>query len=266
MSTLENIIKNMDKNSVKRYAGTKGGWNSLPPANLLEENYCKNLLSSVIAEVGAGVTIEHVISSDRKTITLVKKNNRIWAYRIEELLERLIVIFNDDLHNQMCLNTDSGKEAVDLISKDTIYELKPWDNDNNPLYACVELLKNYYLYENREKITRLVLLAPKRYYERWGNSFKNFVDILNKLNKELETENVKISTELIDIKKEEIDLIVAELGLYINDWEKPDKPNKQYQFKKKINLEDFKECFAPIKQKLLSKEFKNAYCIFAQKF
>lgn len=192
-------------------------------------------------------------------ITLVKKKDDIRAYRNEELLERLIFIFNrnDCLKNQVNLKTGSPREAIDLVAKATIYELKPWESPNNPLYACIELLKNYYLCDDdlRHTIENLVILAPKEYFEKNKTNFDKFISIKNKLNEELKKKNVKIVLKSIDIEQEEINSIIKKIGKKLADWEKASKD--KYEYRKTINLTDYKEDFKPIEQKLLIKNFKD---------
>ena len=256
MTILENIIddiENKKDDAQKRYIRTKTGWNNLPGSDDIVESYCKNLLSTIIAVTKVSQNSEH----RGKTITLVKKENRIWAYRGEELLERLIFILNDELNNQANLDTGACKEAIDLIGNETIYELKPWESDNNPLYACVELLKNYYLCDTiRHAIKNLVILAPKEYFENFEKSFTNFINFKNKLNEELKQENARIVIKSIDIEQKEIDAIIEQIGSKLTEWEKVIDTDK-YEYKQTINLMDYIEYFKPIEEKLLIKNFKD---------
>lgn len=97
--------------------------------------------------------------------------------RPEEALERLIVHSNPgSMFGQMPIR--GGKESVDIVCLrnmvGTFIELKPWKNNNSPLYAVLEGLKNFALFnvlqnmghercENFEHVN-LMVLAPVDYF------------------------------------------------------------------------------------------------------
>lgn len=79
-------------------------------------------------------------------------------YRTEEALERLIVVSNgDNFYNQIPIG--GGKESIDIGVKEsesefTFIELKPWGNQNSPLYALVESLKNLLEYASPQSLDK----------------------------------------------------------------------------------------------------------------
>jgi hypothetical protein len=97
--------------------------------------------------------------------------------RPEEALERLIVQSNSrTMFGQMPIR--GGKESVDIVrlrnKVGTFIELKPWKSNNSPLYAVLEGLKNFALFnvlkamghqrcENYEHVN-LMVLAPVEYF------------------------------------------------------------------------------------------------------
>ena len=105
----------------------------------------------------------------------------VQPYRIEEALERFIVLSNGiGFYNQIPIG--GGKESIDIGIKEShskfiFVELKPWDSGNNPLYALIESLKNLVEYRTilKRKIAKidefehieLMLLAPVAYYQKY---------------------------------------------------------------------------------------------------
>lgn len=204
----------------------------------------------------------------RHNITVVKKGSDISAFRGEELLERLIQIANkDELGNQIIPKLKRpGKQLIDLATFKNGYikkiiELKILKENSNgksstntPLYAIIELIKNYYLCGGDESgINELILLAPNDYYIKFNVlNNKKFKDLLANLNNIFKPEiNIKIKVIRLELEnnfkkwKEKTDSKIAK---YINDkgckWEDP-KPNennkrtKKYDKKTEIQLNEF---------------------------
>ena len=123
----------------------------------------------------------------------------------ENNLERLIALENRNnttsIINQFP-TPDGGH--IDLVyiknNELNIVELKQWENGkDNPLYALVELIKNYkLLYDDKNSNVRgyfkiaspdkyiqvnLILLAPQKYYDDYFNkkSIKTFFNFIKKL-------------------------------------------------------------------------------------
>jgi len=132
-------------------------------------------------------------------------------YRLEEALERFIVVSNEDnFFNQVPVG--GGKESIDLVvrhSMDSVefIELKPWNSGDSPLYALVESLKN--IVEYRIIVGRQIkkidvpwkvdisMLAPRQYYQNFflldasdsgiKENISRSTDLLNELATEFNT-------------------------------------------------------------------------------
>ena len=151
-------------------------------------------------------------------------------YKNDEVLwERIILLCNKDkLYNQLCVGKDN-KESVDIVysldknkfERQKYIELKTNLNTNNPLFAFVELLKNYILTRKTaskecETIDKLVLLAPKFYYKYFISNGTNFINEFMKLVKDFNEKNklgnVKFSLYYIDLDKDEMNEFVEKLS------------------------------------------------------
>jgi hypothetical protein len=126
-----------------------------------------------------------VSRSHQNTIIAELDHNLIYSrclpYRTEEALERFIVVSNgDNFFGQIPIG--GGKESIDIGIKESdtkfvFVELKPWESQNSPLYAIIEILKNLVEYRvilerhladvPRWSEVELVVLAPCQYYQKW---------------------------------------------------------------------------------------------------
>lgn len=149
--------------------------------------------------------------------TILKKMK---PYRIEEALERFIIVSNEDnFYNQIPIG--GRRESIDIgiresRSKFIFVELKPWRSDNSPMYALIECLKNLIEYrtiiekkikdiERFEEI-ELMVLAPVVYYQTyrlikedgkiWEDNLSVLKETLIKMGKEFQ---VVISFMILDI-------------------------------------------------------------------
>ena len=189
---IKNTIINASKNSLKEVNETK--------KKLIEHNEYR----------------KEDIKSDF-SITYKEKENKYVIGVPENNLERLIALTLEEKDNNLKVinqipTSDCGH--IDLYCQNNkeinIIELKQWDSNDNPLFAIVELLKNYYLlfysHQNKpiiehfnickeNKKINLILLAPIEYYEYFykEKTLTNFLKLIEMLNKKL-------------IKKEEIEI------------------------------------------------------------
>ncbi len=143
----------------------------------------KNLASTIRGVVGDAA---YEVRGE-KTLELRQRleftvNDKGRASRPEEALERMIVVANRTAaFNQVPLR--GGKESLDLLLREpgdaaVFIELKPWLSSDTPLVALVELLKNLEIYRRIAACgglgrglflnVRLMLLAPRQYYEAHG--------------------------------------------------------------------------------------------------
>jgi len=200
----------------------------------------------------------------------------------ENLWERLILLANNDIYNQLCVGF--SRESVDLvyssdinrIKRESFIELKTSRNTNNPLYAFIELLKNYILTLKTSKdhiltknliknkaipadnplgeckdIVELSLLAPKFYYSHFLYSdkiiekyskkpyfVKQFLDLINDFNKGNKFNNVKFNLYYIDLSENEMKKFQSSLGLS-NQTE--EKLNKNFKIKNSLIRKNWKQ-------------------------
>lgn len=129
-------------------------------------------------KIGSKELAENTTISDERTKSL---NENITS---EVYLERLITKSNSGFYNQLCVGV-GNVESIDLVyvhsetAKLWLIELKT--TSNTPLYAFIEIIKNYYLLkainpEKAENVEKLVLLAPKFYFQKFkpeNSKFKN---------------------------------------------------------------------------------------------
>lgn len=211
MSNIDDIIGQLSINNINN-----SGWVN----ELKEVNFAKNIIDTIRSVLELD---DYESNSQRKSyrIAVVKKNDKKWIYRREEGLERLICAVNSinnttEWGNQIKINEEKckGKELVDLVEyeKETnriisLIELKAWNKKDNPLYAIIELLKNYFICDDKTQkyIKNLTLLAPKEYYlehNLYNNTeFKAFIDKLN------------------SILPPAVTISVKDINLTISDWE-----------------------------------------------
>jgi len=151
-----------------------------------------------IADVGEKlINVDNVIEKIKEyqqTITYTNENLDRDDYNFthsdrnkETSIERFISAFKTEYSHQYPFE---GKEQIDLIVKDEnnnikeIIELKHEDGGDSPLYALIEIVKNYYLLKNKynHNIEELTILAPKEYFYKYFE--KNYVQDKEKLKKE----------------------------------------------------------------------------------
>ena len=112
----------------------------------------------------------------------------------ENIIERFIIAntYYKEKNNEMYYNQYSVADGghIDLIKTNTenkiieIIELKEEQNQkNSPLYALIEVIKNYFLLKKEldYNIEEITILAPKEYFDTYFE--KNYVQDKNKLKK-----------------------------------------------------------------------------------
>ena len=159
----------------------------------------------------------------------------------------------NEFYNQITLT--NGKENIDLIeiqdNKIIMYELKAENGKDSPIFALIEILKNYELFKKAKKLDEklrnkeieLVILAPKEYYDTYFSNEK----VKEKFNELLHLFDEKISLKTINFNSDDV---MKKLLQYPEKIEKlklePKTNTKQYNAKKKITKEIVEE---------ISKEF-----------
>jgi len=182
---------------------------------------------------------------------------KVQKRRDEEILERLIVYANNNdptnpkanrMANQVNCGIGGKKENIDImdanqarvtknvLSPEWICELKTGDSQDNPLYAAVEILKNYMLPKrcsspivthpkptgskfdvgsvDTDSIKKLIVLAPKKYYDgTWhctnNTGFKDFSIALNTSLSAIK-QGLKIEFKYFDLDWQAIEVALAE--------------------------------------------------------
>ena len=150
-----------------------------------------------IADVGEKlINVDNVIEKIKeyqKTITYTNENLKRNDYNFthsdrnkETSIERFISAYDKNYSHQYPFE---GKEQIDLIRKNAenieeIIELKHEDGGDSPLYALIEIVKNYYLLKSKynHNVKELTILAPKEYFDTYFK--KNYVKDKEKLKKE----------------------------------------------------------------------------------
>lgn len=228
------IKKNPKKNNNDLLrVSTKSFWNELPEHIEDVEKFAKKIID-VVNPLNSKCLFRDDYSdttdkNERTEVTFTERDNDIYLpHRMEEALERVIKIASDNSKLNQIVMPDGGHiDLIDDIDKKgnaTFVELKMWANENDtPLYALLESLKNYYLFNDVrfsktrelfnnkgiEKITKLVILAPQQYYDNFKTEKNKSYDILKELIKAIEKElkhEIKIEFKIINILQ--------------NDWEK----------------------------------------------
>ena len=206
--------------------------------NIDLENFAKSILNAVKTVIKKPViqkkTIEDRIKdysywSRRQHVTYTQKGSlpiTIEKLKIdsnEVFLERIIAYKKyyeykqnktklPDFWNQYQVGT-SYKEDVDIRIKENktekYVELKALNKDgcaDNPLFAIVESIKNYYLTPNKQELKELIVLAPENYWEVSHN--KDAVSVLKQLliilSKHL---GITISIQKINIRESDFEQI-----------------------------------------------------------
>lgn len=255
MNNMEQLIASMQDNSnaKNRWIDTKIGW----------INYCHNKDKEKEALTKhIGKFFPSAIRDSNLAFTVVKKGNKIWVPRLEEALERAIAAINDkNMRNQYNINEKNPKEAVDLIILDEkevmgLIELKPWESNNNPTYAFVELLKNYWLAKNNKSIKELILLAPLKYYQRYRYK-KPITEFLNTIRKFNDNDHkVKFELKYIELKYEDFHKLIKDLANPIV-WQ-PVSHTKRFSEVTTIDFSkpEFKKKLAELKESLIYSNWK----------
>ena len=207
------IKKNPKKNNNDLLrVSTKSFWNELPEHIEDVEKFAKKIID-VVNPLNSKCLFRDDYSdttdkNERTEVTFTERDNDIYLpHRMEEALERVIKIASDNSKLNQIVMPDGGHiDLIDDIDKKgnaTFVELKMWANENDtPLYALLESLKNYYLFNDVrfsktrelfnnkgiEKITKLVILAPQQYYDNFKTEKNKSYDILKELIKAIEKE------------------------------------------------------------------------------
>lgn len=195
-----------------RWIDTKSGWNGLN-REIAMKGVMKFIENSEEALNGAKrFSGKRKSCSNNKThFTIVRKENKIWAWREEEALERFITSVNETKIQNQIIAGENHKEAIDLVLYEgneiiEMIELKPWKSKNNPAYAFLELIKNYLLAQNDLKhVKSMTMLAPLDYYKIYFKEekiFNEFILFVNEFNDKY-SEFPHFDMKVIDISKEE---------------------------------------------------------------
>jgi len=222
----------------------KSFWNNLDDMDLKElADKIIKLTESLKSDIQNKINLRQ-----RFEFTIVHKDNfSIW--RNEEALERAIVAKNKEIYfNQINLKKGS-KENIDLIKIDdkelTIYELKAENGKDTPLFALIELLKNYYLFKNSQiddervinKTIKLSILAPKEYYDNFSKNklLVKFIELCTIIQNEL---GIDILIQEVAINSNDIKNKID--SNYTNDWNEDKRKIKENELKdiiKKLHIE-----------------------------
>jgi hypothetical protein len=191
----------VSENNSERWMDTKTGWNALnenSPLTKIAESIYK-VTRQVVRARDSNPQIR-----ERLEFSIIRKKGLIGPWRKEEALERLLTAHHDKLRNQYAIG--GGKESIDLIRVTgdheitEIYELKHDCGNDTPLYATIELLKNYFLMVDNCKakhLRQLILLANQTYYPQYQASWAAFRIILEHINRTLLPKNVSILTQIV---------------------------------------------------------------------
>lgn len=202
------IVKKLDYG----YLFSKGAWEK---GNLEEPDFSK--ISHFVEKVLEKNKRPHS-HTPRHTLdfSLVRKNDdqAPWAYGKEAALERLIVVANnkEGIYNQYNLGV-GRKQNIDIVlhQNGEIYglvELKSYPPAHTPTYAFIEVYKNYLLFEKKETVKELTLLAPLEYFlefSKYNNAIEKFFVWIEKFEK---TYNLQFKLKYIDLPKCEFHTII----------------------------------------------------------
>ena len=237
-NNMKDIIKALKKagsvgeNNSKRWMDTKTGWNALNKNSPLTK-IAESIFKVTRQVVRAGASNPEI--RQRLKFSIIRKNGLISPWRKEEALERILTAHHDDLRNQYAIG--GGKESIDLIRViaeneiTAIYELKHDCGKDTPLYATIELLKNYFLLVDNEKdqhLKQLVLFANQAYYRKYQASWATFRIILEHINGLLLPKNVSILTQYVACGTPEVVDAINTLSWKLN-WQKTKKTKKYDQ-------------------------------------
>lgn len=262
MKEIIRVIQGDSPEKKERWIDSTNGWQNL---TAMPDGYSKEVIDK-IEEHTKNKVINFIKTmdsfDDRTNITLVKKGDKVWFYRKEEALERLICLFNKDCSSQYNLG-QKAKESVDIVisiaNKRGFIELKPWDSKNSPMFGVVELLKNYFLCSDNKNITELIFLAPKEYFEKYSAkaNWAKFFEFINNANAQLEGRTT-LKVKYIDLTKKDFDNAVEKFNSAMDIAKKSkwiEKKTSSYDERMTICLSKEKACFEEIKDKLIFKNF-----------
>ncbi len=257
MSNMGVIIEKLqgDKRSIdakKRWIDTKTGWNNYTHSK--EKEDLEKKISPLVKINKTREERGRTINLKKNTeISIVKNSNLPEFKSFEESLERIITFLNLKIFNQLCIGSNN-KESIDLIysnnehnEEDNKYLIELKTTANTPLYAFIELIKDYCLLKkldksDRGKIEKLILLAPKSYFEKFKeqNSIIEFFKTIEEFNKNSES---KFSIMYFDgVNEETFEPLIS----YINNtntrkiqWESSN--SVRYNYVKHIELSEISE-------------------------
>lgn len=227
---LDKILKPMI--DITRIFKVKTGWNNLFILN--DEGI--EIFAEKIANIKFDKTVILKESNDYIKQT-IKSEFNVTKSKVgvpENNLERLIALVNENnttkIINQFP-TPDGGHIDLVYVKDDelNIIELKQWENgSNNPLYALVELIKNYkLLYDEKNSNVRdyfeinspdtyknvnLILLAPQTYYNDYycEKSLKSFFKLIENVKMNLSKKinlNIYIKS-IVDFSRHDFEPIV----------------------------------------------------------
>ena len=269
-SNMALIIKSL-KEETHKNLGNKGrwmdsitGWNNLESIPYTPEKIAELIFNTVqkITQLRSSNNTKPVIR-ERYEFSLVKQGDLITPWRKEEALERLLICIHPNLKNQYAIG--GGKESIDMVKIDdkhnilSIIELKHDTGGGTPLFAIIELLKNYELLkkQNLDKhLKTLELLATKSYFEGFKNSFETFEEILSHLNNKLK--NAQIEVKFVDADVEDINKELSSLKLDL-EWKKSKK--EKYDYKTILPFKDVKSLAHLLESKLEIKSWRKLHTV-----
>lgn len=228
MSSNRYLYEIIESFSENKFFKNKSGWNEL--YNLIDVDKLAKYIIRKTENKTTGLTAPQKYIKERiKTDFSITKSSRRKDFVIgvpENNLERLLIIANEQKKNIANQIPTPDKGHVDLYFEQdneiNIVELKQWKGNDNPLFAIVELLKNYNLlllskenekvrndyniyYDKKKCYVNLILLAPVEYYRKFAKgcnkkTLVKYFNIIGKLNELLKGEKIKISLQYINFE------------------------------------------------------------------
>lgn len=214
MSPRQRDMKNI-KEKLKSEILTKTYWNKIPYEKNLWGTISKSIEKVIDESIGTKKKSE--IGLRRTFGFTMKMKKRLCPGRTEEALERVLTLCNSKMCNQFPLSGD--KENIDLIyDKNEIIELKQWGTKETPLYAFVELIKNYTVIKNKKElkdinpvdIKTLTILAPWDYYKKFEKEgYKKLKGVIKDAERDI---GIKITVKYIDIDRVAFENLCSKLA------------------------------------------------------
>ena len=242
---LDEIIESFSE-KFSKYFENKSGWNDLYKLNEVDE--LANCIICNTENKTTGLIEPKRYRKERiKTdFSITQSSNRAdFVIGVpENNLERLLIIANEQKKNIANQIPTPDKGHVDLYFEQdneiNIIELKQWNGNDNPLFAIVELLKNYNLLllsdenknvrkyynihlNNENSCVNLILLAPVEYYNKFAKgcnkkTLVTYFNIIRKLNELLKDKKIKISLQYINFKNNIKDIVKPKQVVKKDDW------------------------------------------------